>query len=164
MSDILSAYAALHPDKIAVVDDRRGSGVVTLTYDEIEAAANRLANVLIGLGVMPNTKVVWCGQNSVGVVLIVNAARKIGATAVPLNYRLSDEEAVFVTDHSDAVLVYVDAEFAPMFERIRGELPKVGTYSSTTARTGRDGGVRADCWPRVARVRQSRRRRRRVRR
>ena len=128
MSDILSAYAAMQPDKIAVVDDRRGSGVVTLTYAELEAAANRLANVLIGLGVMPNTKVVWCGQNSIGVVRIVNAARKIGATAVPLNYRMSDEEAAFVTDHSDAVLVYVDAEFAPMFARIRPELPGVATY------------------------------------
>jgi fatty-acyl-CoA synthase/long-chain acyl-CoA synthetase len=128
MPDILSSYAALHPDKTAVVDDRRGSSVVSLTYAELEADANRLANVLLGLGVMPNTKVVWCGQNSIGVVRIVNAARKIGATAVPLNYRLSDEEAAFVTDHSDAVLVYVDAEFAPMFERIRSELPGVATY------------------------------------
>jgi fatty-acyl-CoA synthase/long-chain acyl-CoA synthetase len=128
MSDILTAYAASHPDKIGVVDDRPGNDVVTLTYAELEAVSNRLANVLLGLGVMPNTKVVWCGQNSIGVVAIVNAARKIGATAVPLNYRLSDEEAAYVTDHSDAVLVYVDAEFASMFERIRGELSKVATY------------------------------------
>ncbi|MEZ5251135.1 MAG: hypothetical protein R2713_18525 [Ilumatobacteraceae bacterium] len=39
--------------------------------------------------------------------------RKLGVTAVPLNYRLSDEEAAYVTDHSDATIVYVDAEFAP---------------------------------------------------
>jgi len=128
MSDILTAYAAAQPDKMAVIDDRPGGDVVSLTYAELEADSNRLANVLLGLGVMPNTKVVWCGQNSIGVVLIVNAARKIGATAVPLNYRLSDEEAAYVADHCDAVLVYVDAEFAPMFDRIRGELPKVGTY------------------------------------
>ncbi|HEX4980063.1 MAG TPA: AMP-binding protein [Ilumatobacteraceae bacterium] len=128
MPDILTAYAAAQPDKIGVIDDQPGHDVVSLTYAELEAGSNRLANVLLGLGVMPNTKVVWCGQNSIGVVLIVNAARKIGATAVPLNYRLSDEEAAYVTDHCDAVLVYVDAEFAPMFERIRGALPKVETY------------------------------------
>ena len=128
MPDILTAYAAAHPDKVGVIDDRSGGDVVTLSYAELEGLSNRLANVLLGLGVMPNTKVVWCGQNSIGVVAIVNAARKIGATAVPLNYRLSDEEAAYVTDHSDAVLVYVDAEFAPMFERIRGQLPKVATY------------------------------------
>ena len=118
-------HAASHPDKIGVIDDRPGGDVLTLTYGELEARSNRLANVLLDLGVRPNTKVVWCGQNSIGVVAIINAARKIGATAVPLNYRLSDEEATYVTDHSDAVLVYVDAEFAPMFERIRGDLPSV---------------------------------------
>ena len=67
----------------------------------------------------------WCGQNSIGVVELVVAARKLGATAVPLNYRLSDEEAAYVTDHSDATIVYVDAEMAPMFARIRQQLPKV---------------------------------------
>ena len=56
---------------------------------------------------------------------MANAARKIGVTAVPLNYRLSAEEAAYVTDHCDATLVYVDAEFAPLFERIRNEVPKV---------------------------------------
>ena len=44
---------------------------------------------------------------------------------MPLNYRLSDEEATYVTDHCDATIVYVDAEFAPMFERIRADVPKV---------------------------------------
>ncbi len=56
---------------------------------------------------------------------MVNAARKIGVTAVPLNYRLSAEEAAYVTDHCDATIVFVDAEFAPLFERIRSEIPKV---------------------------------------
>ena len=53
---------------------------------------------------------------------------------MPLNYRLSDEEAAYVTDHCDAVLVYVDTEFAPMFERIRGDLPRSRRISSSTAR------------------------------
>ena len=60
-----------------------------------------------------------------GVADLVVAARKLGATAVPLNYRLSDEESAYVTDHSDATVVYADAELAPMFERIRGQIPKV---------------------------------------
>jgi fatty-acyl-CoA synthase/long-chain acyl-CoA synthetase len=45
---------------------------------------------------------VWWGQNSIGVVRVIHAARKIGATAVPLNYRLTDEEAAFVVDDCDA--------------------------------------------------------------
>ena len=46
---------------------------------------------------------------------------------MPINYRFSDEEAAFVTDHSDAATVYVDAELAPQFGRIRGQIPKVRT-------------------------------------
>ena len=80
--------------------------------------------MLLDHGVARGDKVVWCGQNSTGIVTMVNAARKIGATAVPLNYRLSDEEAAYVVDHSDATTVYVDAEFAPMFERIRRRHPE----------------------------------------
>ncbi|MDQ3738237.1 MAG: AMP-binding protein, partial [Actinomycetota bacterium] len=128
MADLLTSYAALQPDKPAVIDDRPGEPVRTLTYAELEARANRLANVLSEHGVGPGTTCVWCGQNSLGVVAFVNAARKAGAIAVPLNYRLSDDEAVYVTDHCDAVLVYVDAAYAPMFERVRSQLPKVTTY------------------------------------
>jgi len=74
---------------------------------------------------VPGRKVLWCGQNSVGVVTLINAARKVGVTAVPLNYRLSPEEAAYVTDHCDAVIVYCDAEFAPLFQSIRPDIPKV---------------------------------------
>ncbi|MDP9464829.1 MAG: AMP-binding protein, partial [Actinomycetota bacterium] len=126
MADFLTAYSLLQADKAAVIDDRPDATVTTLTYGQLNEQANRLANVLLDLGARPgDTKVVWCGQNSPGLVVMINAARKLGVTAVPLNYRLSDEEAVYVTDHCDAAIVYLDTELAPMFDRIRGELPQV---------------------------------------
>jgi acyl-CoA synthetase (AMP-forming)/AMP-acid ligase II len=129
MGDFLTAYSLTQPDKLAIVDDRPDGTLRTLTFGELNACSNQLANVLLELGVRPgDSKVVWCGQNSPGLVLMINAARKLGVTAVPLNYRLSDEEAAYVTDHSDATIVYVDAEFAAMFERVRGELSQVQHY------------------------------------
>jgi acyl-CoA synthetase (AMP-forming)/AMP-acid ligase II len=126
MADFLTAYAMVQPDKLAMVDDRPDGTVITRTFGELNAKSNQLANVLLDLGARAaGSKVVWCGQNSIGLVQVINASRKLGVTAVPLNYRLSDEEAAYVTDHSDADMVYVDAEFAPMFERIRDQLPKV---------------------------------------
>ena len=129
MADFLTAYSLTQPDKIAVIDDRPDGTLTTLTYGQLNERANKLANVLLALGAMPGlTKVVWCGQNSPGLVVMINAARKIGVTAVPLNYRLSDEEAAYVTDHCDATIVYVDAEFAAMFDRVRGDLPQVDHF------------------------------------
>ena len=126
MPDLLTLYAHAHPDKPAIIDDRTGGDVRTLSHAEFEDVTNRLAHVLIDAGAGPGVKVAWCGQNSTGVASLVVAARKIGATAVPVNYRFSEDEAAFVTDHSDASLVFVDAEFAPLFARVRSAIPKVG--------------------------------------
>jgi acyl-CoA synthetase (AMP-forming)/AMP-acid ligase II len=123
--DILSAYARSQPDKPGVIDDRPDGTVTMWTYAELEAQANRVANLLLSLGAGPGAKVLWCGPNSPQVVALMNATRKIGAIAVPLNYRLTPEEACYIVNHSDAEVAYVDYEHAPMFAALRGQLEKV---------------------------------------
>jgi acyl-CoA synthetase (AMP-forming)/AMP-acid ligase II len=120
--DILSSYAQSQPDKPGVIDDRPDGTVVVWTYAELEAQSNRVANLLLSLGTGPGRKVLWCGPNSPEVLAIMAATRKIGAVAVPLNYRLTPEEALFVINHSDAEIVYVDYEYAPMFAALRNQL------------------------------------------
>ena len=79
MADFMTAYSLTQPDKLAVIDDRAGAGVRTLTFKELNERANQMANALLGLGARPGeTKVVWCGQNSSGLVVMINAARKRG--------------------------------------------------------------------------------------
>src|SRR5437764_3371999 len=123
--DMLATYAQGQPDKPAVIDDRPNGQILQWSYAELNDKACRLANVLLELGVQRGTKVVWCGQNSAPVLAMTHAARKIGATAVPLNYRLAPDEAAYVTDNSDATVVFVDAEYAGLFEKIRDDVPKV---------------------------------------
>src|SRR6185437_16980714 len=125
MPDLLSVYAQSQPEKLAVVDDKPDGTILRWTYAELEAQANRLANLLLALGARPGTKVLWCGPNSLDVVALINAARKIGAVAVPLNYRLTAEEACYVINHSDAEIAYVDCEQAPMFAALRDRLETV---------------------------------------
>jgi fatty-acyl-CoA synthase/long-chain acyl-CoA synthetase len=123
--DVLTLYARIYAEKPAVIDDRGDGSPEIWSFAELERQANRLGNALLGLGVAARDKVVWCGQNSAGVVRLMHAARKIGATAVPLNYRLSPEEAAYVIDNSDAVVVYADAEHAELLRKIRADIPKV---------------------------------------
>jgi len=143
MPDTLSVHAASQPGKPAVIDDRPDGSVVTWTYAELEARANRVANLLLALGSGPGSKVLWCGPNSPEIVAVMNAARKIGAVAVPLNYRLTPEEALYVINHSDANVAYVDREHLPLFAGLRGQLEKVrhiiavGGPPGTPSRTGR---------------------------
>ncbi len=91
--DILAILAGRIPDKLALIDDRPDGTVTTLTFAAFNAEVNRLANALLARGVRRGDKVVWCGMNSIGVIRMMHAARKLGATAVPLNYRFSSEEA-----------------------------------------------------------------------
>ncbi len=123
--DLLTAHAARQPAKPALIEHRPGQALRSFTYAELEADANRLANALAGLGLRAGDKLVWCGLNSPGIVRVVHAARKLGAVAVPLNYRLTADETAYVVDDSDAVLVYADAEFAGLFEEVRPRIPKV---------------------------------------
>ena len=112
MPDPLTLHASSQPGKLAVIDDRPGANVVSWTYAQLESEANRLANLLASLGVGPGEKVIWCGPNSPQVVAVINATRKLGAVAVPLNYRLTPVEARYIVTHSDARAAYVDAEYA----------------------------------------------------
>src|SRR4030095_14163904 len=100
--DILSLHAAARPEKTAVVEDRPDGRRLRWSYAELNQRVNRLAHRMLALGVRARDRVIWCGMNSPEVVAMTHAARKIGATAVPLNYRLSPEEAAYVVDNSDA--------------------------------------------------------------
>jgi len=123
--DLLTAYAQATGNKIAVIDDRPGETQRQLTFSELNDYANRIANGLVTAGARPRDRVTWCGQNSLELIAMMHANRKAKTTSVPLNYRLSDEETIYVVDNSDAVVVWVDAAFAELFARIRSAIPKV---------------------------------------
>ena len=145
MPDFLTSYAESQPDKPAVIDDRGSGEPVRWTYRELEERSNRLAHALASLGVGPGEKVIWCGPNSPQVVAAIGATRKIGAVSVPLNYRLTADEARYVIAHSDASVAYVDAEHAPMFAALRGSLDRlrqVIVYGGARARRDARRGVR----------------------
>jgi acyl-CoA synthetase (AMP-forming)/AMP-acid ligase II len=119
--DFLTTHAAAMPDKVAVIDP----GEPPLTFADLEARANRLANGLRDLGLGTGDRIVWCGPNSVEVLVLVHAARKIGLIAVPLAYRFTADEMRFVIADSGAVAVLVDAEQAGRVAEVRDALPDV---------------------------------------
>ncbi len=118
--DPLTALAQAQPRAVAVIEGDR-----QLDYAEFDALTNRYAHALVDLGVQAGTKVVWCGRNSLEVIAIIAAARKAGAVAVPMNYRLSPEEAAYVVDNSDATVVLFDPEQTDQLARAAGEVEAV---------------------------------------
>jgi acyl-CoA synthetase (AMP-forming)/AMP-acid ligase II len=119
--DSLTTNAALLPDKLAVIDPE-GERV---TFAELEARANRLVHGLTGLGLRSGDPIIWCGPNSVEVLVALHAARKAGLVAVPLAYRFTADEMRYVIADSGAAVVLVDPEQADRVAAVRADLPAV---------------------------------------
>ncbi|MCB1704159.1 MAG: long-chain-fatty-acid--CoA ligase [Halioglobus sp.] len=86
----------------------------SLSYSEVNAAANRLGNGFLDLGVRKTQRVAILGENSIEHCLWFMAASKVGAVAVPLNYRLAPAELAFIIEDSNtrALLVLDGMEAA----------------------------------------------------
>jgi len=121
----LTVQAERLADKPAVIEDRPGRAPLVWSYAELNRQANRLAHVFRDLGLEPGERFIWCGPNSPALVAVGHARAKVGATAVPLNYRLTPEETAYIVEDSDAVLIYADAEHAETFARIRPQMKRV---------------------------------------
>jgi acyl-CoA synthetase (AMP-forming)/AMP-acid ligase II len=124
--DALAVHAQNAPDKVAVVVDESGGATPSATtFAELNAQVNRLAHGLLDAGAQPNDRLVWCGPNSLEVLVTIHAARKCNLVAVPLSYRFNADEMQYVIDNSDATVVVVDAEQAPLVDSVRERLPKL---------------------------------------
>jgi len=128
-ADFLTQHAAAKPDHPAVIVDASGGSRPSITtYGELDALVNRLAHGLRASGAMAGERVVWCGPNSLEVLVAIHAARKLGMVAVPLSYRFTADEMAYVVDNSDATTVLIDAEQAPLLASVRSRIPKVRTF------------------------------------
>src|SRR5471030_328873 len=129
--DVLALHAASRGDAPAViVDDSGGARPSTTTFSELNAMVNRFAAGLLANGAARGQRLVWCGPNSLEVLVTIHAARKLGLVAVPLSYRFNAEEMAYVVDNSDATIVVADAEYAGVAESARSEMQKVRTFVS----------------------------------
>ena len=69
MPDFLSLYAQAMPDKLAVVDDRPDGTILTMDVRRARGEGQPARPTCCSQhGAGPGRKVVWCGQNSPGVV------------------------------------------------------------------------------------------------
>jgi len=132
--DVLTMHAAAQPDKPALVDDPPGGQARTWSFAALDQWARRVASALTALGVNPGDRVVWCGPNSATVMALIHGCRLAGVTAVPLNYRLTAEEAGYVLDNCDAGVAWVDAEYAPLILTARTAAPRLHTVLSYEGR------------------------------
>jgi acyl-CoA synthetase (AMP-forming)/AMP-acid ligase II len=91
--ELVRRGAARHAARTAV-----RCGDRSLTFAEVDAAANRIANVLAGLGVGRGNRVGLLIDNGIWSIPVDFACLKAGAARVPLNARLAADEQARMLD------------------------------------------------------------------
>ena len=97
LSILLEDSARNRPERAAVVlGDRR------LTYAQVDAAANQVANLLVSRGIRPGDKVALSCPNLPYFPIVYYGILKAGAVVVPLNVLLKGREIGYHLNDSDA--------------------------------------------------------------
>lgn len=94
-----------------------------LTWGALDARAEETAGRLWRLGVRPGDRVALLAGTSVDTVTVFHALPRLGAILVPLNVRLSAEEAAWQAAHCGAGAFIYDSPEHPAAARVASDLP-----------------------------------------
>ncbi|GAA1275878.1 hypothetical protein GCM10009665_73600 [Kitasatospora nipponensis] len=103
---LFEAQVARTPGAVALVS----ADGVEVSYGEVDERANRLARLLVGRGVGPESVVAVLMERSVGAVVALLAVSKAGGAYLPLDPGLPVERIGFMVGDAGAVLVLADSD------------------------------------------------------
>src|SRR5206468_706644 len=109
----------LYSDREAVVD-----GNLRLTYEQFLNRCDRWSSTLQRLGVAQGDRVAYIAPNSHSQLESFYAVPQIGAVLVPINYRLTTDDFVYLINHSGARVVCSHSDYLAAVDSIRPQLTK----------------------------------------
>lgn len=120
--NIIRQNASKYKDKPAVIFQEK-----TLTYGELNARANKLANAFLKAGYKKGDKVAVFMKNHGAYIDIMVGLSKIGIVLVPINYRLVGAEIEYIVQNSDSKGIIFTAEYADKVSDLLPNLPQLET-------------------------------------
>ncbi len=122
IADMIRRTAYHFPQKTALV-----FGDKSLTYEQLEAAANRTANALSALGVAKYDRVAILAHNTLHHVLTWLGCCKIGAVYLAINYLLRGPDVQYCINHSESKVFIIEDALYPIVENDLAEMSTVKT-------------------------------------
>ncbi len=101
--------ALLEPDNLALYSKH-----IRLTYGEFDSRTNRIADSLYREGVRQGDRVAMLMLNSVEFMEVLFGCAKLGAIAVPMNFRLTAAEVAYLLADSGSALLVVSDKLEPV--------------------------------------------------
>jgi fatty-acyl-CoA synthase len=124
----------LHGWREAVVD-----GDLRLSYEEFFDRCDRWSAALQGLGAGQGDRVATIAPNTHAQLESFYAVPQTGAVLVPVNYRLTAEDFVYIVNHSGASVVCADRDYLDAVDGVRDRMPDVKHFVAFEG--NRDGWV-----------------------
>lgn len=118
---LFEAQVAEHPHAVALRDENGA-----MSYGELEAEANQLAQVLLTKGITPDDRVALCVERSRAMVIGVLGILKAGAAYVPLDTHYPLDRLDTMLTDSGASCVLVDGAGRRILGEQRATLPISG--------------------------------------
>ncbi len=116
--DILEKTAWNTPGQEAVICAEK-----RFKYQELKERVDRLSSSLLALGIVKNDKIAIIHRNCHKYLETYFAAAKIGAVLVPINYRLSGEDFVFILNDSQSKWMIAQSDLVSCLKDKKHDLP-----------------------------------------
>lgn len=123
--NVLKRSAVVYGNRVALVD-----GEKKFTYREVNSRANRLANALLKLGLERGSRIAFMSGNRHEFVEGYFGIAKTGLVINPVNALFSQEDATYVINHSDAVVLIYQQELKDLVDKIKKNIPQVKHFIS----------------------------------
>ena len=124
----------LYGDREGVVD-----GDLRLTYEEFFDRCDRWSSALQAMGVGRGDRVAYIAPNTHEQLESFYAVPQIGAVLVPINFRLTAEDFVYITSHSGAKILCVHPDYVAAVDDVRDQLRGVEHFVVLGKADGRKG-------------------------
>jgi len=123
-------YATIFEKNADTVPDRPAliCGEVVRTWKEYDDRAARIASMLSGYGLGPDSKVGLYLHNSNEYLEAHYASFKISGVPINVNYRYKEEELIYLLDNSDSEAVFFQGCYSDQIKSIKDQLPKVKVF------------------------------------
>src|SRR5205814_1021995 len=121
----------LYGEREAVVD-----GNLRLTYAQFFDRCDRWSATLQKLGVGQNDRVAYIAPNTHAQLESFYAVPQIGAVLVPINYRLTPDDFVYLIIHSGARVVCAHSDYLEAIDSIRPQIQSVENFVSLDVKRG----------------------------
>ncbi len=122
ISSIITHAATYHGD-VEIVSRTIEGPIHRYTYRDAEERAKQLAKALLRLGVKPGDRVGTLAWNTFRHFELYYAISGIGAVCHTINPRLFDDQIVYIVNHASDRILFIDATFLPLVERLAPRFP-----------------------------------------